>query len=573
MKILIVDDQQLNKLILKNMLVQQGYEVFCADDGIDALVLYPKVLPDLVLLDVMMPRMDGYATAPRLKALAGELYLPIIFITAVEEKSGLTRCLEVGGDDFLTKPFEQALLLAKVRAHLRIRELSCKSAEQTRKLAYYRAKTEREHQIVEHILENALERPDKLPPHVDALVKPASVFSGDIFLCAAGPVGNTCIFLGDFTGHGLAAAIGTLPVARIFYSMVEKGFHIGDIAQEINEKLYELLPVDMFCATVILEVNKMGNRCTFWSGGFPDCYILSNDKRILTTIDAQHLALGILPTSAFEKEVIDFTMQLNDRIVIATDGVTEATNRDGEILGEARWERLLTLLPSLQPEEDTSQELGVRQLASAIQSFSAGVEQRDDLSMVIVRCVSSSLPSVEQVTSDTGRIVPFSLSFAYGVEDLQRDDPINGLVSIISSIQALEAHRTPIFLILSELFNNALEHGVLGLSSSLKVSDEGLVSYYEQRSTRLKALTRGFIKIDIAIDNKNQLTISIADSGKGFDTSRLPLTDKGLLLPEISNVLDDNQKLFNRGIGLVAGLCETVEYSKQGNEVSVCYLL
>lgn len=572
MKILIVDDQQLNKLILKNMLVQKGYDVFVASDGIDALEMFPTVMPDLVLLDVMMPRLDGYETAPRLKKLAGELYLPVIFITALEDKSSLARCLEVGGDDFLTKPFEQALLLAKVRAHLRIRELSCKSAEQTRKLAYYRAQTEREHQIVEHILANALERPESLPRNVEALVKPATVFSGDIFLCATGPVGNTCIFLGDFTGHGLAAAIGTLPVARIFYSMIDKGFHVSDIAQELNEKLYELLPVDMFCASVILEINKFGNRCTVWSGGFPDCYILDNEKQINTIIKSQHLALGILPTSAFEKEVIDLTMQLNDRIILATDGVIEVANSRGEILGEPRWERLLSLLPSLTPNEE-EQELGIRQLCSALDSFSVDTEQRDDLSMVVARCVPSPVPILELVESQTAAIVPFTMTFDYSIHDLKRDEPINALVNIISGIHALEAHRTPIFLILSELFNNALEHGLLKLSSSLKQSDSGLETYYEMRSARLKMLEEGNINVKVTLDNKSMLAIKLTDSGSGFDTRQLPLSEAGEISSSIEATLEENEKLYNRGIALVRSLCDSVIYSEKGNEVSVYYRL
>lgn len=571
MKILIVDDQQLNRMILRNMLIQQGYDVACADDGFEALEAYPSFKPDLVLLDVMMPRLNGYETAPKLKELAGELYLPIIFITALEEKSQLTLCLEVGGDDFLTKPFEQALLLAKVRAHLRIRELACKSAEQTRKLAYYRAQTEREHQIVEHILENALELPEHLPSHVEALVKPATVFSGDIFLCTTGPVGNTCIFLGDFTGHGLAAAIGTLPVARIFYSMVEKGFHIGDIAQELNEKLYELLPVDMFCAAVILEVNKFGNRCAIWNGGFPDAYILANQKKITTTITSQHLALGILPTSEFEKDVTDYTMQVNDRIILATDGVVEAANTRGQFLGEERWKRLLSLLPILVSREE--QQLGVRQLSSALESFSSGAEQRDDLSMVIIRCIASPVPMIDQAYHHATQVVPFSLAFEYGAEQLQKDDPINNLISVVSSINALEAHRTPIFLILSELFNNALEHGLLRLSSTMKASEEGLVAYYELRAKRLKALHEGTVSVTMMICNKNKLRITVTDSGQGFDTSHMPVSKEGYLLREITKSLDENENLYNRGVALVVSLCESVIYSKKGNQVTVCYLL
>ena len=117
MRILVVDDDTLNRFLLVHMLEQQGYvDTFEGEDGVVALELAKRIKPALVLLDVVMPEMDGYEVATRLKKSAGDIYLPIIFITALEDEESLARCLEVGGDDFVAKPFDKVILAAKIRA-------------------------------------------------------------------------------------------------------------------------------------------------------------------------------------------------------------------------------------------------------------------------------------------------------------------------------------------------------------------------------------------------------------------------------------------------------------------------
>lgn len=262
MKVLVVDDQELNRNLLQHMLKHEGFEVVLANDGYQAIEKCKEESPDLVLLDVVMPNLDGYETAPRLKELSGEVYLPIIFITALGDQESLKRCLDVGGDDFLNKPFDRVILQAKIKAHARIRDLSIKTYEQKKELDYHRLQTEREHQIVEHIFNRALAGNYKVPELLEFHLSPASMFNGDMFLVEIGPTGNLYMMMGDFTGHGLSSAVGTLPVSRTFYSMAQKGMAVGDIAAEINKVLLALLPDDMFCAGAIIELNSSGR--TYW---------------------------------------------------------------------------------------------------------------------------------------------------------------------------------------------------------------------------------------------------------------------------------------------------------------------
>jgi adenylate cyclase len=121
--ILVVDDVPDNVDILQMRLESQGYEVATAGDGVEALEKTRELLPDLVLLDIMMPKMDGIDALKRLKADPALPFIPVILVTAKADASDVIAGLESGGDDYLTKPVDHAALSARVRAMLRIKSL------------------------------------------------------------------------------------------------------------------------------------------------------------------------------------------------------------------------------------------------------------------------------------------------------------------------------------------------------------------------------------------------------------------------------------------------------------------
>ena len=118
LKILIVDDEEINRIMLREMLLEAGsYEILEADNGEVALELVRQAEPDMVLLDVIMPGLSGTDVAPKIKTLSPECYLPVLFITSLDDEESLSRCLESGGDDFISKPFDKSILKAKIKAH------------------------------------------------------------------------------------------------------------------------------------------------------------------------------------------------------------------------------------------------------------------------------------------------------------------------------------------------------------------------------------------------------------------------------------------------------------------------
>src|SRR5580704_3211994 len=132
--ILVVDDVADNVDILQMRLEAQGYEVATAGDGIEALDKIRELLPDLVLLDVMMPRLDGIETVKRLKAAPSLPFIPVVLVTAKADAKDVIEGLESGGDDYLTKPVDHAALSARVRAMLRIKALHDTVQTQARRL-------------------------------------------------------------------------------------------------------------------------------------------------------------------------------------------------------------------------------------------------------------------------------------------------------------------------------------------------------------------------------------------------------------------------------------------------------
>jgi adenylate cyclase len=141
-RILVVDDNLTNLEVLRVRLNAQGYEVITAVDGEDALRRAREIEPDLVLLDIMMPRLDGISVLKELKRDTALAFIPVILVTAKADTRDIVNGLEAGGDDYLAKPFEQAALVARVRSMLRIKELhdtvqlqAAQLREQTEQLA------------------------------------------------------------------------------------------------------------------------------------------------------------------------------------------------------------------------------------------------------------------------------------------------------------------------------------------------------------------------------------------------------------------------------------------------------
>jgi two-component system, HptB-dependent secretion and biofilm response regulator len=370
--ILVVDDDNTNRLVLQTLLAQSGYRVIVACNGAEAVDMFSRNSPDVVLMDVMMPVMDGYEATRQIKALAGECYVPVLFLTALTDDRALARCIEAGGNDFLTKPYSKSILKLRLDAALRTRELYTQLAQHAATIQQHNDHLHQEQESAERIFRNMVHRGALQDSCFHYQISPAALFNGDLLLAARKPEGGYRVLVGDFTGHGLPAAVGAIPVAETFYAMTARGKSLAEFMTETNRKLKLILPTGIFLAVCVLDVSS--TQVEIWNGGMPDVLLRHGASGVVTLYPSQHMAAGILPESAFDTHIQIIPLQQGDRLYVYSDGVTEVMNASDELFG---MERLMATLQGADAAGD-----GIGRILLALQSFAEQTTQHDDMTLI-----------------------------------------------------------------------------------------------------------------------------------------------------------------------------------------------
>ena len=382
-KILIVDDRKSNRTILIKILVRVGdFEFIEAGTGSEALSLYEKEDPDLILMDINMPDMDGFQSAAAIKKIMEDNYCPIIFVTALSNDDNLKQAIKAGGDDFIGKPVHAAVLESKIKAHLRIRELNKQLKKQNNQLKRLNQHLTQEQELIEHFFENSLKHSFLDPQIIKYHMSSMSAFAGDLFLVERGPEGGLFLVMGDFTGHGLTASMGTLPVVMIFSKMVAAGSTISEIATEINFQLHKMMPSGMFFAATLLKLAPEGDKITIWMGGLPESYRLSKTGVLKDSIHSQHMALGILSPNNFSDLTQSIDIDDGDMVYLYSDGIIEACNPEGEMLGDERFKDMLV----------KHQVNRFENVLDDFKLFTGASDQSDDITLVEMTCCKIEKP-------------------------------------------------------------------------------------------------------------------------------------------------------------------------------------
>ncbi|VVO31481.1 Chemotaxis response regulator protein-glutamate methylesterase [Pseudomonas fluorescens] len=551
--ILIAEDSAADRMLLSSIVRRQGHEVLTAANGAEAVEAFRQQRPQLVLMDAMMPVMDGFEAAQQIKALAGETLVPIIFLTSLSESEALARCLEAGGDDFLAKPYNQVILAAKIKAMDRLRRLQATVLQQRDQIARHHDYLLNEQRVAKAVFDKVAHSGCLNAANIRYLQSPYALFNGDLLLAAYTPAGDMHVLLGDFTGHGLPAAVGAMPLAEVFYGMTAKGYGLSETLREMNAKLKRILPVDMFCCATMLCLSFQRRSVEVWNGGMPDGYLNNIASGERTPITARHLPLGVLSPQTFDDRTEVFPMAVGDRVFLLSDGVIDTCDANEQLFGVQRLQRVF----AANREPDALFE----EIGHALRDF--GGQTRDDVSMVEISLLESSqLIAPVPVYSDSGQSCPldWSVSFEYRAATLKRFNPLPYLLQLLLEVHGLRAQSGALYSVLAELYSNALEHGVLGLDSSLKRDVSGFTRYYQERNTRLDELQDGFVRVHLQVTPQGEggcLVIRVEDSGKGFDVGRV------LARPI------DPVRLSGRGVSLIRQLGRNASWSDDGRSARV----
>ena len=551
--ILIAEDSAADRMLLSTIVRRQGHEVLTAANGAEAVEAFRQQRPQLVLMDAMMPVMDGFEAAQQIKVLAGETLVPIIFLTSLTESEALARCLEAGGDDFLAKPYNQVILAAKIKAMDRLRRLQATVLQQRDQIARHHDYLLNEQRVAKAVFDKVAHSGCLSAPNIRYLQSPYALFNGDLLLAAFTPAGDMHVLLGDFTGHGLPAAVGAMPLAEVFYGMTAKGYGLSETLREMNAKLKRILPVDMFCCATLLCLSFQRRSVEVWNGGMPDGYLRSIASGERTPLTARHLPLGVLSPQSFDDRTEVFPMAVGDRVFLLSDGVIDTCDANEQLFGVERLEQVFAA--NRQPDEL------FEEIEQALRDFRG--EARDDVSMVEVSLLEAAqLSPPALVYSDSGQSCPldWSVSFEFRAATLKRFNPLPYLLQLLLEVHGLRAQSGALYSVLAELYSNALEHGVLGLDSALKRDASGFTRYYQQRNTRLDELQDGFVRVHLQVAPKGEggcLTVRVEDSGKGFDVAR------------VMERPVDGVRLSGRGVSLIRQLGHNASWSDDGRSARV----
>lgn len=549
-RILLADDGATDRLILETLLRRLGHEVLIAGNGEEAVSAFVREQPDLVLLDVMMPVMDGIAAARRIRELMGNDLVPIIFLTALHEARDLAACLEAGGDDFLSKPYNPVILEAKIRAFSRMRRLHSEVRQQREYLLG-------EQQAAKAIFERITTRGAFDGSALRYLMSPMAIFNGDVLLAAQQPGGDLLVLLGDFTGHGLPAAMGVMPLSEIFYAMVAKSFGLEAILREINRRLHAVLPTSIFCCATALQLHSRKQCMEIWAGGLPDGIIYNRQSGQLERIPSRHLPLGILAEEDFRYAPQIMSLTADQDVYLWSDGICETCNPQGEAFGE---QRLLALFGETQTATDPF-DLIVQRLREFSGSLAHPAPQQDDYSLARIRADACLRPAAKGEPAELALapVGQWAMEYELRADSLKAMDPVPMLMHMLLQSPGLRSHGSIIHTIVRELYANALEHGVLELDSGLKQDADGFRRYYQQRAERLQALTEASIRLRLEVsplDTGGLLRLYLKDSGAGFSYAAL-------------QAKQEKPGYHGRGLSLVAALCRRMEFFPPGNEVLV----
>ena len=379
MKILVVDDEDVNALILRKMLEKGGHEVVTVSDGQQAVDQVDIEIPDLILMDVMMPVMDGYEATKLVKEKYKNTFIPIVFITALSAKKAQVSCLEKGGDDFINKPFEKNVLLAKLVAIERTILLHKENQLQKEKLELQQLQQEEEKKVAEGIFNNLLHKNNLITNYIDTYRKPADTFNGDVIMAANNSRGGVNVMLGDFTGHGLIAAICTLPVVNIFYEMSEKGSSILEIISELNKNIINILPNGRFFCANLVSLNREKRVLEIVNAGMPDVILYNKNLGIRKKISSKNLPLGIVDLEKSEFKFERHDLLEGDQVFLYSDGLLEAEDKnDKSEYGQDKLESFI--------EKHQASDQLVDNVKIDLISFSGGENFHDDVSFLNINC-------------------------------------------------------------------------------------------------------------------------------------------------------------------------------------------
>jgi sigma-B regulation protein RsbU (phosphoserine phosphatase) len=381
-RILVVDDNDDNRYTLTLYLDLEGYSsVETAQDGEEAIARLQTAEFDLVLLDVMMPKVDGYQVLTWIKDRPRLRDLPVIMISALNEMNSVIRCIELGAVDYLLKPFNPVLLKARLGSTLEKKRLR---DEINAHLARLEQELEAARRLQMAMVPQSFPKPSAaFPLDLCASMEPAREVGGDLYDFFVTEDGKLCFLVGDVSGKGMPAALfmaRTKSLIRITTELMRArhGASAGpaEIIARVNRELCQDNSDMMFVTLFFAMIEPATGELEFCNAGHNAPYRL-NGKTVETIEGGKGIILGVRRDAVYSTGRL--ALAPGDGVYLFTDGVTEANNAAEELFGETRLEAVLGAADGAPCAEI------VKSVAYAVRGFVGDALPSDDITMLAIR--------------------------------------------------------------------------------------------------------------------------------------------------------------------------------------------
>jgi len=388
--ILIVDDMAANLNVLCQALESEGYNVIAAPSGEVALKIATQTPPDLILLDIMMPGIDGFGACRRLKAEPTTADVPVIFITAKDETQSIIDGFKVGGVDYITKPFRHEEVRARVRTHLTIKQLrdGLQHANDELEKAYSQLEADNERKTEELQTARVIQQgflPDKAPEvsflEIAPFQQPATEVSGDYYDFFPDGDDKLLVAIGDATGHGVGPSLMVSATKMALRTVDDPSLEkrIGQINTHLKA-INRSHRLNMALTLVELSHDETSGAISVQAagGGMPPLIIRRSDGRV-EEIMVEGLPLGALDGEKYG--LTEFRLEKEDVLILMSDGLPERLNHKGEMYGDTR---LVTAIQNASRMSQNASEI-VDALVKFGDDWSNGTPQNDDVTLVVLK--------------------------------------------------------------------------------------------------------------------------------------------------------------------------------------------
>ena len=371
-KILIVDDSR-TIVILINSILKEDYNTVTARDGLQAIEVNKREKPDLILMDVEMPNMNGFEACKAIKEQSNNTFTPIIFITSKGDLQSMKTGLRAGAEDYLTKPFESEELLARVQAVLRTTKLYNQLME-----AY--AVIDKERDTIAQIQKNLLcqELPKASGFNFFADYQPSAKAGGDYYDFIRIDDDHLGVLVADVSGHGTPAAVIMAMMRVLLRSFLSKLRSPKEMLETINGILCENQKMGHFITAFYGVIHLPSSQMKYASAGHNPPLLIEYETGNVQQLNVKK-GFPLMIHSNNEIEEREILLPPNSKLICYTDGLTEARGKGSDMYGMDRLEQKSLTLGKSQ----TADELG-QALKQNLHDFLNGGEFTDDFTLVIV---------------------------------------------------------------------------------------------------------------------------------------------------------------------------------------------